>query len=254
MVVQSQEPEEEAPVRITSIHWVVAGVLIWLPRRSDKRIDAQELSRRRVVVAVDERAGYRPDRGCSGQLPSTLGGGEASAGSEVEARGPRGRPASRQLSDMAVPSARTTPPSSSDGALNGLTPRMLMSTLAERSASSSGWRASGGLRTRHRLCAGRHKETTMTLIEAEANDYLEWMEIHNYARTTIEGRGRYLGYFITFAEDRGVDQAKEVTLELLLAYQHALFAHRKRNGEPLSFGTQAQRLVPVDPVLLMVAP
>ena len=94
----------------------------------------------------------------------------------------------------------------------------------------------------------------MTPIEAAADDYLEWMEIHNYARTTIEGRGRYLGYFITFAEDCGISEAKDVTLELLLSYQHALFAHRKRNGQPLSFGTQAQRLVPGGSVLLLAAP
>lgn len=30
----------------------------------------------------------------------------------------------------------------------------------------------------------------MTPIESEARDYLEWMEIHNYARLTIECRGR----------------------------------------------------------------
>lgn len=89
------------------------------------------------------------------------------------------------------------------------------------------------------------KETAMTPIESEANDYLEWMEIHNYARLTIECRGRYLAYFITFARESAVDEAKEVTLELLLSYQHALFVHRKRDGQPLSFGTQAQRLIPV---------
>ena len=89
------------------------------------------------------------------------------------------------------------------------------------------------------------KESAMTPIEGEIRDYLEWMEVHNYAQTTIENRGRYLGYFVAFAEDRGIEQAKEVTLELLLSYQHALFAHRKRNGQPLSFGTQAQRLVPI---------
>ena len=85
----------------------------------------------------------------------------------------------------------------------------------------------------------------MTPIESEANDYLEWMEIHNYARLTIECRGRYLAYFITFARESAVDEAKDVTLGLLLSYQHALFVHRKRDGQPLSFGTQAQRLIPV---------
>jgi len=85
----------------------------------------------------------------------------------------------------------------------------------------------------------------MTPIQIEARDYLEWMEIHNYARTTIECRGRYLDYFIAFACKHDVDEAKEVTLELILSYQHQLFSHRKRDGQPLSFGTQAQRLIPV---------
>ena len=85
----------------------------------------------------------------------------------------------------------------------------------------------------------------MTPIEIDARDYLRWMAIHNYAKTTIKCRYRYLGYFVSFAHIHRVDEAKEVTLELLLSYQHDLFAHRKHDGEPLSFSTQAQRLVPV---------
>jgi integrase/recombinase XerD len=85
----------------------------------------------------------------------------------------------------------------------------------------------------------------MTPIEVEVRDHLEWMQIHNYAATTIKCRERYLGYFVTFTCGRGAHEAKDVDLELLLAYQHSLFAHRKRDGQPLSFGTQAQRLIPV---------
>jgi integrase/recombinase XerD len=69
--------------------------------------------------------------------------------------------------------------------------------------------------------------------------------VHNYALTTIACRGRYLGYFIRFADQRGVDDVENVSFELLRSYQHQLFAHRKQDGLPLSFGTQAQRLVPV---------
>ncbi len=85
----------------------------------------------------------------------------------------------------------------------------------------------------------------MTTIEMDAREYLKWMAIHNYARTTITCRCRYLGYFVEFAGAQGVDRSEDVTLELLVSYQQNLFAHRKRDGEPLSFGTQAQRLVPV---------
>ena len=85
----------------------------------------------------------------------------------------------------------------------------------------------------------------MTTLAAEIRQYLEWMEVHNYARTTIEDRRRYLDYFLTFARCQGVDDPALVTLECLLSYQQRLFDYRKRDGLPLSFGTQVQRLVPV---------
>src|SRR5579863_4491325 len=88
-------------------------------------------------------------------------------------------------------------------------------------------------------------ESAMLPIATDVTEYLMWMKVHNYAHTTIAARERYLDYFISFASRRGITEASEVTFELLLEYQHHLFAHRKRNGMPLSFGTQAQRLVPV---------
>lgn len=82
-------------------------------------------------------------------------------------------------------------------------------------------------------------------IETDITQYLEWMGVHNYSRKTIECRTRYLGYFASFLESRDIDEAGDVSLELLVSYQATLFAHRKRDGQPLSFGTQTQRLVPV---------
>jgi integrase/recombinase XerD len=89
------------------------------------------------------------------------------------------------------------------------------------------------------------QETAMTPIEREVDEYLVWMEIHNYASTTIKARRYHLGYFLTFAHQHAVLGARDVTLELLLTYQRQLFDHRKRNGSPLSVATQAQRLVPI---------
>ncbi len=85
----------------------------------------------------------------------------------------------------------------------------------------------------------------MTEIESDVGDYLVWMQVHNYARTTISCRRRYLGYFTCFVAERGIDEVADVSFETLRDYQHELFARRKQNGLPLSFGTQAQRLVPV---------
>lgn len=86
---------------------------------------------------------------------------------------------------------------------------------------------------------------TVTSIETDVVDYLGWMCVHNYAKTTLVSRRYYLGYFTAFAVRNGIESAEAVTLEHLLGYQHQLFLHRKPDGSPLSFATQMQRLVPV---------
>ena len=85
----------------------------------------------------------------------------------------------------------------------------------------------------------------MPTIEADIEEYLLWLSVHNYATTTIADRRRYLGYLVNFLATRQVTKSGGVTSEDLKAYQEHLFAHRKRDDKPLSFGTQAQRLIPV---------
>jgi hypothetical protein len=92
------------------------------------------------------------------------------------------------------------------------------------------------------LSCGCPEGVTMTAMDYQISDYLEWMKIHNYARTTIENRRRYLGYFSTFSHAEGIDDPASVSFECLLRYQQELFNHRKRDGLSLSFGTQVQRL------------
>jgi integrase/recombinase XerD len=71
------------------------------------------------------------------------------------------------------------------------------------------------------------------------------MRVHNYADTTILCRRRYLGYFTRFCHQHRVNEACAVSFELVQTYQQRLFEHRKRDGQPLTIATQAQRLVPV---------
>lgn len=85
----------------------------------------------------------------------------------------------------------------------------------------------------------------MTSLETNVAEYLLWMRVHNYADTTIVCRRRYLGYFTCFCQQHRVEQADAVTFELVQTYQRRLFEHRKRDGQPLTVATQAQRLVPV---------
>jgi integrase/recombinase XerD len=85
----------------------------------------------------------------------------------------------------------------------------------------------------------------MTAIETDAAEYLLWMQVHNYAETTIMARRHHLRYFTGFCSQHGIEDAREVTFELLQRYQQQLFEHRKRDGQPLAFATQAQRLIPI---------
>jgi integrase/recombinase XerD len=85
----------------------------------------------------------------------------------------------------------------------------------------------------------------MQPIETDVQEYLLWLGIHNYARTTIADRTRHLDRLVTFAEVHGVHAVGDVTFELLADFQHQLFCYRKANGRPLTFGTQAQRLIPI---------
>jgi integrase/recombinase XerD len=85
----------------------------------------------------------------------------------------------------------------------------------------------------------------MSPIEAEIAEYLNWMQVHNYADTTITARRHHLARFSCFCRRTGVETSSEVMFELLQSYQQSLFEHLKRDGQPLAFSTQAQRLVPV---------
>ena len=75
--------------------------------------------------------------------------------------------------------------------------------------------------------------------------YLEWMQVHNYSPKTVERREPWLVGFARWCEARGLLEPRNVTRPHLERYQRHLFYHRKANGRPLSFSTQAAALVPV---------
>jgi integrase/recombinase XerD len=82
-------------------------------------------------------------------------------------------------------------------------------------------------------------------IELVVNEYLEWLRAHGYAESTVRARRYYLAGLVGFLLQREIADPRKVTPHLIDAYQHHLFSHRKVDGRPLSFCTQAQRLVPV---------
>jgi integrase/recombinase XerD len=85
----------------------------------------------------------------------------------------------------------------------------------------------------------------MNGIELAVNEYMEWLYAHGYAESTVRARRYYLAGLVEFFTQREITELGLVTPNLLDAYQRHLFSHRKVDGRPLSFCTQAQRLVPV---------
>jgi len=75
--------------------------------------------------------------------------------------------------------------------------------------------------------------------------FLEASAAKGLAPRTVEIRDAMLRRFIHWCRERSVDRPQDVTRPILERYRRHLFHQRKTNGEPLSFATQQQRLVPV---------
>ena len=75
--------------------------------------------------------------------------------------------------------------------------------------------------------------------------FLSALAVRNYSAATIEDRRHGLATFILWCAERGIEAPREVTKPILERYQRHLYYHRKTNGEPLTFRTQAQRMIPI---------
>ena len=75
--------------------------------------------------------------------------------------------------------------------------------------------------------------------------YLQWMAIKNYSDKTISGREFFLFWFLEWCGQRGLLRPSEITKPILERYQRTLFHYRKKNGDPLSFRSQFNRLVAI---------
>jgi integrase/recombinase XerD len=76
-------------------------------------------------------------------------------------------------------------------------------------------------------------------------EFCEWMGAHGYSPRTIENRRGQLAALASWLAERGISRPLEVTRPMLERYQRHLFHYRKGNGEPLSFRSQSQRLLPI---------
>jgi integrase/recombinase XerD len=76
-------------------------------------------------------------------------------------------------------------------------------------------------------------------------EFCTWMGAHGYSPRTVHNRRRQLSALIVWLAERGVSRPVEVTRPMLERYQRWLFHYRKADGDPLSFRSQSQRLLPV---------
>jgi integrase/recombinase XerD len=75
--------------------------------------------------------------------------------------------------------------------------------------------------------------------------FLEWFASRGYSPQTLHIRNDGLRRFIRWADERGIRTPQEVTRPILERYRRHLYHYRKNNGDPLSFATQQQRLMPL---------
>jgi|HubBroStandDraft_1064217.scaffolds.fasta_scaffold11551_1 integrase/recombinase XerD len=75
--------------------------------------------------------------------------------------------------------------------------------------------------------------------------FLEYFAARGYSPQTLQVRSDGIRRFIRWADERGIHTPQEVTRPILERYRRHLYHYRKVNGEPLSFATQQQRLMPL---------
>jgi integrase/recombinase XerD len=84
-----------------------------------------------------------------------------------------------------------------------------------------------------------------TALEQLLEKHLEDSRVRNYSEYTIKTRRVHIGFFLRWCADRGITEPVEVTRTVLEAYQRHVFHYRKKNGEPLAFTGQQDRLTPL---------
>jgi integrase/recombinase XerD len=75
--------------------------------------------------------------------------------------------------------------------------------------------------------------------------FCEDMAARGYSPRTIGNRRAMLAFLAAWLGERGITRPAEVTRPVLESYQRHLFHYRKKNGDPLSFRSQSQRLLAV---------
>jgi integrase/recombinase XerD len=84
-----------------------------------------------------------------------------------------------------------------------------------------------------------------TALEQLRDKHLDDIRAKNFSEHTIKNRRVAINFFLAWCADRGITEPVDVTRTVLEAYQRHVFHYRKKNGGPLAFTGQFQRLIPL---------
>jgi integrase/recombinase XerD len=95
----------------------------------------------------------------------------------------------------------------------------------------------------------RKRKSTVPAVEVKTdrmhalmNEYLSWIGAQNYSEDTLRAFRFTIGYFLDWCGERGLETPHEITRPVLERYQRWLYHYRKKNGEPMTFRSQGNRL------------
>ncbi len=69
-------------------------------------------------------------------------------------------------------------------------------------------------------------------------EHLTWLRVHNYSEATIRKRALYVRLFSLWCLDRDLSQPSIISKPIIESFQRSLYRHRKKDGNPLSWGSQ----------------
>ena len=82
-------------------------------------------------------------------------------------------------------------------------------------------------------------------LRSRVAQFLEWSAVVGYSPDTIRIRETTLTWFLVWCDERSVTSPRDLTRTVIDRYQHHLYHYRKANGEPLTYGSQVNRLNPL---------
>ena len=92
---------------------------------------------------------------------------------------------------------------------------------------------------------GPPKPSDANPLHGYKTSFCEWTAVIGLSAQTADMREWALGHFIAWVDERGLRHPAEVTRPILQRYQRHLYLLRKKDGKPLAYASQVNRLTPV---------